>query len=489
MKNFNLNSKWMVFLSASFITLMLVAFLWIVLTLRNESLKSKEIFDEHRYFDNYTDSIWQLQLGVINIVHRDLSQGLLVTNLAMIEKAQSLELLRTSQLSRRSEFPELMVLDQEVNKDFKDFKEVISNLTSSKELQNDDQQKLLELKLQQFQNKIDQIALKGLILEHSIHFRLAVIDREQKTIFKLVYIISTLIIIVVVIILYFLYSLRGESLRSETAQQEAIAEREKGDKIAALNRELVVAQGQLVQSAKLASLGEMAAGIAHELNNPLYVIGGFNERIVKTLSKTHPEAYLQIKEYLDDITDGTIRMKKIIGNLKDFSRKSSHTMELISISEVIEKSLALTHKQLALGNIVVVTSQFLDFGAVIKGDPNKLMQVFINLIMNAKDAIAARPDNSEGQILISTHLENGNIVIELQDNGVGMSVETKSKIFDAFFTTKEIGKGTGLGGSISYGIIKEHQGQIECFSTIGVGTTIKITLPRAENIGENNGKR
>lgn len=482
MKKINLDSKWLVLISVLIICLILINFLWIVLTLNSQYQESQVLFEEHQVFDEYTNSIANIQNGIVNIVHRDINQGYLLSKSAFNEKTLALKKINVTSFAKLQEYLELKILDNNLTVVYEDFLKIIKNTNSFYIEREASKQFELEVKLQVMQNIVDQIQLKNIILQYFLHQHIKELTLARNKMTKMVYVIFVFIFFAVLILISFIYSLKDESELHVSAKNLAETEKEKFDQIADLNRELIVAQGQLVQSAKLASLGEMAAGVAHELNNPLYLIGGFNERVAKVLMKNNPEAYELVKEYIDDIADGAKRMKLIIGDLKDFSRKSSHVMELVSINEVLEKSFALTYKQLLLGNIAIIKN-YLNIDYKIKGDSNKLMQVFINLIVNAKDAIESSTRKDGRELRVSTKLEKDFVIIIFQDNGCGMLEETRLKVFDAFFTTKVIGKGTGLGGSISYGIIKEHNGTIECTSAIDIGTTFIIKLPVLKNIG------
>lgn len=233
-------------------------------------------------------------------------------------------------------------------------------------------------------------------------------------------------------------------------------------------------QVQLVQSAKLASLGEMISGVAHELNNPLHFINGFNNRIKKVISKTDQVDVEKINSYSQIISDNCDRMRRIINHFREFSRVADNKLEPISVSEVVDRSLILLNEQLRQHNIVV-EKNFADQACEILGDSNRLEQVLINLIANSRDALNGERSNKK--ITIHTFEKENYFHIEVTDNGPGIPPELQKKIFNPFFTTKEVGKGTGLGLSISHSIIDEHNGQIECHSDHSYGTTFVIKLP------------
>ncbi len=235
-------------------------------------------------------------------------------------------------------------------------------------------------------------------------------------------------------------------------------------------------QEQLVQSAKLASLGVMNAGLAHELNNPLHFIRGFNERIKTKFKKNDKVSLDQVQYYIDEIDDNCERMKNIIEHFQKFSRKDKKQLKPIRINKVVKKSIILFKEKLRHRNIKIKMN-LCEEELKIKGDTNRLEQVFINFISNSFDAISVVSDDREGLIQLDSAIENKFVVLKFSDNGTGIKETDLKHIFDPFYTTKEVGQGTGLGLSISYGIIKEHQGQVGCVSTIGKGTTFKIKLP------------
>lgn len=263
-------------------------------------------------------------------------------------------------------------------------------------------------------------------------------------------------------------------------------------------------QHQLVQSEKMASLGVMSAGVAHEINNPLaFVFSNVNsldhavtqfsqyhelvQEVVNADSETSRAAtedklnaftkeadlaYLfeDCLELIKETTEGIDRVKTIVSGLQAFARTDSGVFESMDIHECINTTLKLAHNQ-----IKYIAEVKTDFGELptISGFPGKLGQVMLNLIVNAAHAIG----EDKGEIVVSTRHVDPNIIISVADNGCGMEQSTIDSIFMPFFTTKDVGKGTGLGLSISHGIIEEHQGSIEVTSELGSGTTFTLTLP------------
>lgn len=231
---------------------------------------------------------------------------------------------------------------------------------------------------------------------------------------------------------------------------------------------------QLINHEKMASVGEMAAGIAHEINTPLGIILGYTQLMLDDFDKnsdTHTN--MQV------IERQTKACRKIVADLLKFSRQSESEKTNININNIINNVLAVTEHTLNINKIIVVR-QFDPYLPDVFGDAEKLQQVFINLITNAQYAM---PDG--GQIVISTTHEDAIVHITVRDSGTGIPAEIKNKIFDPFFTTKEVGKGTGLGLSVTYGIIQEHRGTISAESPVSLpdesdkqaGTEFFIRLP------------
>ena len=243
-------------------------------------------------------------------------------------------------------------------------------------------------------------------------------------------------------------------------------------------------QAQLIQSGKLASIGELSAGVAHELNQPLMVIR-LNAQLVKRLIGEEKLSFEKLNEMIEPIERNTTRMMRIIEHLRTFSRQSKPGFAPVDIHEVLNECFLMIGEQLRLRNIQVTKDFALDMPEAL-GDANQLEQVFLNLISNARDAIlhsrAAGFRKDEGEIKISTRIPRNHedvVDVMIRDSGIGISAADLEKIFDPFFTTKEVGKGTGLGLSISYGIIKEHGGDLEMVQTGKDGTAFRIRLPKA----------
>ena len=233
-------------------------------------------------------------------------------------------------------------------------------------------------------------------------------------------------------------------------------------------------QAQLLHSAKLASVGELAAGVAHELNNALNaaVMGNMRVKELMEESKNNPElaSHLEgIKVGARLLNNGIGRAHQVVKNLLTFSKKNSEGFQYQNIHEGLESTLQILHNELK--DRIIVNKEFCGDGKIIC-DLNQLNQVFLNLLKNSSDAI-----QEKGNIWIKTERKDDQFLILFKDDGSGISKDQIDKIFDPFFTTKEVGKGTGLGLSISYNIVKAHGGTIECKSVIRKGTTFIITLP------------
>jgi len=223
---------------------------------------------------------------------------------------------------------------------------------------------------------------------------------------------------------------------------------------------------QLVQTEKLTSLGLLAAGVAHEVNTPLAVISNYIQMLAKQLPENDPRHKLT-----DKIVNQTFRASEIVNNLLSFSRTGGAGFKEVNLNQVIEETLTLVAHPFRAANVQVVKNLEGDLPAVL-GSTNRLQQVFLNLFLNAKDAMP-----SGGMLEVRSAANNGSVEIEVADTGMGIQRENLARVFDPFFTTKATGRGTGLGLSVSYGIIKEHAGKIEVRSTPGKGTSFRLEFP------------
>jgi len=298
----------------------------------------------------------------------------------------------------------------------------------------------------------------------------------------------------------------NEQIMETSAQIEA-----KNKKLKKTLQRLEDTQTQMLQSEKMASIGQLAAGVAHEINNPtgfvssnLKTLSDYHEDIAELIEKYHElianleseenrgalselfcgsleqlkafEKDIDIEFLMEDITDligdcreGTDRIKKIVIDLKDFAHPGEDKIQSIDINNGIESTLNVVNNEIKYKATV-----HKDFGNIpsVQGVPQQLNQVFMNILVNAAHAI-----DKKGEIHIKTRSIDRNVEVIISDTGSGIAKENLTKIFDPFFTTKDVGKGTGLGMNIAYNIIQKHNGTIQVESEVGKGTTFTITLP------------
>jgi signal transduction histidine kinase len=229
-------------------------------------------------------------------------------------------------------------------------------------------------------------------------------------------------------------------------------------------------QQALVQSAKLASLGELASGVAHELNQPLQAIMGFSQELGH-IEKLSPVG----TEYVEDIVSASKKMAEIIKSLRTFARDSGQELHATSVAHAIEESTRLLRHSLLQAGVELELSIEPEL-PLTRANPIQLEQVFVNLISNAKDAFESSGVTSP-KIAIEARSFGDEIRVRVRDNGCGMPPEVRNRIFDPFFTTKPVGKGTGLGLSIAHGILSRAQARISVESRPGDGTEFTIFFP------------
>jgi two-component system NtrC family sensor kinase len=296
---------------------------------------------------------------------------------------------------------------------------------------------------------------------------------------------------------------RNRELRDQLAEKletEAALTREKEEQ-AVLIRKLETAHNQLLQSEKLASIGQLAAGVAHEINNPIgYVnsnlttLGGYIEQLLQLLdvyknaetalpddspelrgiatAKESADLEFLKKDVLDllkESSDGIARVRRIVQDLKDFSHSDQGQWMPVDLHRGLDSTLNVVNNEIKYKAMVVK-----EYGELplVNCLPSQLNQVFMNLLVNAAHAIEA-----QGTITLRTGATGEEVWIEIEDTGCGIPEQIRTRIFDPFYTTKPVGKGTGLGLSISYGIIQKHGGRIDLESEVGKGSTFRIFLP------------
>ncbi|MFN9922315.1 MAG: ATP-binding protein [Acidobacteriota bacterium] len=228
-------------------------------------------------------------------------------------------------------------------------------------------------------------------------------------------------------------------------------------------------ENRLVQADKLSSIGLLAAGVAHEVNTPLAVISTYAQMLAKRLGGDEQKAAM-----LDKISKQTFRASEIVNSLLNFSRTSTLEWSEVNLNRVIRDTASLIEHQLAKAR-VTVSFQLEEVLGPIKGNPGKLQQIFLNLFLNARDAMEAMP--SRGVLTVRTWSDGDLVHVEVADSGAGIAPEHLDRIFDPFFTTKGAKKGTGLGLSVTYGIVQEHGGGIDVSSRPGAGTRFRLDFP------------
>lgn len=298
---------------------------------------------------------------------------------------------------------------------------------------------------------------------------------------------------------------RNEHLRADlVARQQARDElQQRSDEQQALIRRLEDAHNQLLQAEKMASIGQLAAGVAHEINNPIGYVGSnlgtlrdyvsallaivadFESRAprlppadaaaLRQTMNVHEYEYLRedIVSLLDESCAGVHRVKQIVQDLKDFSHAGEQAWLWADLQKGLDSTLNIVHNEIKY--VADVTRRYGEIPQV-ECLASQLNQVFMNLLVNAAHALAGAA--KRGSIVVTTgRLGADEVFVEVADDGCGIAPEHLSRIFDPFFTTKTVGKGTGLGLSLSYGIVRRHGGRIEVKSEPGVGTAFRVCLP------------
>lgn len=283
------------------------------------------------------------------------------------------------------------------------------------------------------------------------------------------------VILITIFIYWFrLRTLTGNNLRLEaTVYDRTNALEQQKRELKKAIKQLKNAQQQMVQSDKMASLGILAAGVAHEINNPLNFIQGGVEGLEQTLKRSRKIKKEEYAELLRAIKEGISRASTIVLSLNEFSHSSDKKLEPCDIYHLIENCLTMIRYRLKTG--IELKKEFGEEKALVLGNNGKLHQALLNIITNSIQAI-----DKKGIITIRTKVESGSIIIEFIDSGHGIKSENLKKITEPFFSTKDPGKGTGLGLSITYAIINEHKGSLRYASEWGTGTTATVKLPLIE---------
>ena len=236
---------------------------------------------------------------------------------------------------------------------------------------------------------------------------------------------------------------------------------------------------QVIEAGKLASVGELAAGIAHEINNPVAIMveeAGWIQDLLEEEDLARSGNLEEFERALKQIKTQGARCKEITHKLLSFARKTDPTVREVELNELIEEIVSISEQKARYSN-VRIGKNLEDGLPLVQASPSELQQVFLNLINNAIDAIGT----SGGTIDITTRMENKHVIVDVADNGPGIPKAILARVFDPFFTTKPVGKGTGLGLSICYGIVKKMGGDISVNSAVGMGTTFHVYLPLPKN--------
>jgi PAS domain S-box-containing protein len=244
--------------------------------------------------------------------------------------------------------------------------------------------------------------------------------------------------------------------------------------------EMLEKDAQLLQASKMTTLGEMSAGIAHELNQPLNVIKMGSEYLKMMIANRKNISETNLTEVTNQISAQVDRASDIINRLREFGRKSDFAKEKVDLNKAVRIIYGIVHQQLSLQNIKV-NIELEDKLPQILAHNTRIEQVIFNLITNARDAILQKKNagfqSDAHAVTVRTFAEKDRVTVTVSDTGIGIPTNIRSKVFEPFFTTKEVGRGMGLGLSITYGIVRDYGGEIEIQSEEGAGTTIRLTFP------------
>jgi two-component system NtrC family sensor kinase len=246
-------------------------------------------------------------------------------------------------------------------------------------------------------------------------------------------------------------------------------------KVEERTQQLKAAQKKLLQSDRLASLGQLSASVAHEINNPVSGVLNLSMLLQRMLKDDGiPQNRIpEFRKYLGQVTSETARVGRIVSDLLAFSRRGKPQRAAADLNKILRMTLSLVEHKMKLSNVAVETTLCEDLPPA-PCDPSQIQQVVLNLVLNATEATQGK---AERRVTLSTARGDGVVLLNVSDNGEGILPENLSKIFDPFFTTKPEGKGVGLGLAVSYGIIEAHGGDIEVKSAVGEGTTFTVSLP------------
>jgi C4-dicarboxylate-specific signal transduction histidine kinase len=245
-------------------------------------------------------------------------------------------------------------------------------------------------------------------------------------------------------------------------------------------RQLKTAQKKLLQSDRMASLGQLSASVAHEINNPISGVLNLSMLMQRMLKDDGVPVNRigEFRKYLSQVTSETTRVGRIVSDLLAFSRRSKPHRAPADLNQIVKMTLSLVAHKMKLSNVAVETSLREDLPAA-PCDQSQIQQVVLNLVLNAAEATQSKTDR---RVSVSTAAGDGMVLLTVSDNGEGIPPENLARIFDPFFTTKPDGKGVGLGLAVSFGIIEAHGGDIEVKSSVGEGTTFTVSLPLVQPV-------
>jgi two-component system NtrC family sensor kinase len=246
-------------------------------------------------------------------------------------------------------------------------------------------------------------------------------------------------------------------------------------KVEERTQQLKAAQKKLLQSDRLASLGQLSASVAHEINNPVSGVLNLSMLLQRMLKDDGipPGRIAEFRKYLGQVTSETARVGRIVSDLLAFSRRGKPQRAQADLNRVVRTTLSLVEHKMKLSNVALEACYCEELPSV-PCDASQIQQVVLNLVLNAAEATQSR---AERRVSVTTAAQAGAVLLQVTDHGEGIPPENLSKIFDPFFTTKSEGKGVGLGLAVSYGIVEAHGGDIEVRSTVGEGTTFTVSLP------------